>query len=137
MFTNVIESLHKATEANLHFQQEMYKKFTNFWPGMPVVGGPTEEAKKLQNKWTAFVNDLWKRHEEYINQQFKVGLQNIEKAFKLGEVKNVEELRAKTMELWQQCFASLKEAYEVQLRDWQKGLGKWFEFVGKEQPEHV
>jgi hypothetical protein len=132
MFANVIESLHKATEANLHFQQEMYKKFTNLWPGVPTPGASAEETKKLQKKWAAFVSDVLKRQEEYINTQFKAGLSNIEKAFEIGEVKNFEELRAKTLELWQQCFESLKEAYEGQIHDCQKALGKWFDFVSKD-----
>jgi len=132
MFASVIESLHKATEANLYFQQEMYKKFVSLWPGVPVPGTSAEEAKKQQKKWAAFVSDVLKRQEEYIGVQFKAGLQNIEKAFQLGEAKDVEELRAKTRELWQQCFGSLKEAYEGQIHDYQKAVGKWFELVTKD-----
>jgi hypothetical protein len=132
MFANVFESLQKATEANLQFQQETYRKLMTMWPGTPTsfAVGP-EKVRELQKKWGEFISNLLKQQGEFTETQFKAGLQNIEKFFELGEVKAPDELRAKCVELWQKCFESLGQAYQAQITDFQKAMGKWFELVTK------
>lgn len=133
MFATVFEGFQKATEANLQFQQEMYKKWLTSCPGMPGYQTfSTEQAQAFQKKWTEFVNDLLKRQGEFVESQFKGGVQNIEKFFQIGQSKSPEELRAKSVELWQQCFDSLRQTYQAQISDFQKAMGKWFELVTKQ-----
>jgi hypothetical protein len=132
MFATVVEGFQKATEANLQFQQDMYKKWMSLWPGVPMYQDiPAEQAQKFQKKWGEFVSDLIKRQGEFIDAQFKHGVQNVEKVFEFGEIKSPEELRAKSLDLWQQCFESLRQAYEAQIKDFQKATGKWFDLVTK------
>jgi hypothetical protein len=132
MFDQVFESLRKATEETVKFQQELFKKWVGLWPTYPVLPSSwTGKMQEFQKKWTDTVNDLLRRQRETTEAQFAVGLQNIEKAFQLCEAKTEEEIRAKTIELWQNCFLSLRQAFETQTRDFQAAMSKWMEFTSK------
>jgi len=132
MFDQVIESMRKATEATVKIQQEMFKKWISLWPGFAVGQvGCGEQAQQLQKKWAEVVTELVKRQQEAAEVQFKAGLETIEKTFQIGEVKDPEELRAKTIELWKHCFESLRQVSETQVREFQVAGQKWYDFVSK------
>ncbi len=132
MYEQVFETFRKATESNVQMQQEMFKKWFGMWPGMPAtLPAYGEKVKQFQKRWAESINETLQRQREFLETQFKVGLENIEKAFKLGEAKTSEELRTKTIDLWKSCFASLKQAYETQIRDFQAGVDKWTELMTK------
>jgi hypothetical protein len=132
MFDQVIENMRKATEATVQMQQEMFKKWVTLWPGVPGASPAWgEQAQKFQKRWAETVTELLKRQREVSEAQFKAGLQNIEKAFQLGEVKTPEELRARTIELWKQCFESLRQASEAQMREFQTAVEKFVDLMMK------
>jgi len=123
----------KITEATVGMQQEMFKKWFSLWPGIPAIPNyppsAPEQVKQFQKKWAETVNDLLKRHRETVETQFKAGQQNIEKAFQFGEAKTPEEMRAKSLELWQKCIDSVHQSSEAQIRDFQVAVEKWFEVM--------
>jgi hypothetical protein len=132
MFERVYENLRTATEANIHLQQELFEKWTSFWlgaPGLPV--GKTEQFPKVQKKFAEFAAEIIKKQHETWLAQFNAGLKNIEEAFHLPEAKDPEELRTKTIELWQKSFQCLRETYEAQVRDFQATVTKWTELMTK------
>jgi hypothetical protein len=132
MFDKVIESLRTATEQTVQLQQEMFKKWVSLFPSLPDASNPwTGQAQQFQKKWAETVKDLLKRQRETAETQFAAGLQNIEKTFQLCDAKTAEELRAKTSELWQQCFNSIRQAFEAQLRDCQTAMVKCVELMTK------
>jgi hypothetical protein len=132
MFEQVFDSLKTATEANLHMQQELFKKWFTMWPGVPAFPAPgAEPFNKFQKKWIDFVSEIVKKQRETMEAQFSVGMKYIEEAFRLNEVKDPEELRAKTIELWQKAFEVLRQVYETQMRDFQAAAVKWTEMVMK------
>jgi hypothetical protein len=129
MFDQVYQNMHKAVEANLQMQQEMFKKWAAMWPGIP--GTPADKVQEFQRKWADFVAETVKRQKEFMEAQFKAGVENVERAFRVGEAKTPEELKAKTLELWKKCFESLRVAYEAQIKDSQALLEKWIELTTK------
>lgn len=139
MIAPLFESMGKITGATVEMQQEMFKKWLGTWTGMPgmpsmsaMPGSPGawgEFLQKIQKKWAEAVNDLTRRHRETLELQFRTGMQNIEKAFQLTEAKSPEELRTKTVELWQKCFETAKQTSEAQLRDMQAAIQKWVELM--------
>jgi hypothetical protein len=132
MFEQVFENLRQATDATIQTQAEIYKKWAGLWPTVP--GSPPtwgEQAQKFHKKWSAFVNELVKKQHETLEVQYAAGLRNIEEAFQLAEIKDLEELRTKTLELWQKSFEALREVYEAQVRDFQSAVGKWTELMTK------
>jgi hypothetical protein len=131
MFDQAFESLRKATESSIALQQEMFRKWMSLWPGMPASTFPFTELQKLQKKWVDVVSELVKKRNESLEAQFKAGLQNIEDAFRLAEVKDPEVLRGKTVELWQKTFDYLRQSSETQVRDFQNAVSKWAELMTK------
>jgi hypothetical protein len=132
MFEPVFENLRKATEASIQMQQDLFKKWVALWPGVtqfPAVEGVP--FTKFQKKWTEVVTELVKKQRETMEAQFGAGLRNIEEAFHLADVKDPEELRAKTVEFWQKSFDCLRHLYDVQVRDFQHAAAKWGELFTK------
>jgi len=90
---------------------------------------------QLQREWVGVVGDLIKKQRESLEVQFSAGLGNIEKAFHLAEAQNPEELRTKTVELWQKTFDCLRQTYEAQARDFQAAMGKYAELITQGLPD--
>ena len=132
MFELVFESLKRATETTIQMQQEAFRKWATLWPGLPAVPGTfAEQAQKFQKKWAEFYEELLKKQRETLEAQFSAGLRNIEEAFRLADAKNPEELRTKTIELWQKSFECIRQLYDAQVRDFQAAVAKWTELVMK------
>jgi hypothetical protein len=130
MFEQVFDSMRKANEMNVRMQQELFKRWTALWPGVaaPFWG---EHVQALQKKWADTVNELVKRHCETQQEQFAAGLEQIEQAFQLAQIKDIETLRTKTLELWQKTFQFFQQSSEAQVRDFQNAVAKWTELVTK------
>jgi len=132
MFEPVFDSLKKVTETTLKMQKEMYEKWVSLWPGVrPAQTAFAEPAQKFQRKLAEFYEQALKSQRDTLEVQFKAGLKNIEDAFRLAEAKDPEELRARTTELWQKVFETLRQSTEAQLRDMQTFAGLWTDLVTK------
>jgi hypothetical protein len=138
MFVPVLENMGKITGATVEMQHELFNKWLSMWPGVPVVPSyPSawkEQVQRFRKRWAETVGELMKRQRETTEAQFKAGLQNIEKAFQIGEITNPEELRARTIELWQKCFEAVLRLSEAQTRDFQVAVEKWLELVTNPVP---
>jgi len=132
MFEQVIENLNLVRDSSIKLQQELFKKWVGAWAS-PWVGpnGGGDKVQQAQKKWHAFTADLVKKEREKLEAQFSAGLKNIEEAFHLAEVKEPEELRTKTIELWQRSIECMRQMYEAQMRDFQAAVTKWTELVLK------
>ena len=132
MFEPMFESLHKATDLTIQMQQDLFKKWVSLWPAapgaFPIYG---EQAQKFQKKWAEILEETLKKQREALEAQFTAGLKNLDATFKLAEVKDVQELRTRTTELWQKTFKCLQHAFETQLREFQTGVTRWTDLVTK------
>jgi hypothetical protein len=132
MFDTAFESIRKATESTMQVQQEMFKQLLGAWPGFPPSQPAVpEQVLKFQKKWAEVMTELIKKQSESFEAQFKVGLANIDEAFRLGKVKDTEELRAKTIELWQKTFDCMRRSSEAQTRDFQAAATRLAEVMMK------
>jgi hypothetical protein len=132
MFELVYESLKKATEMSLQMQQETFKRWVGFGPGLPLTPSAVpEQAQKFQKKWVEFLEDVLKKQREALAAQFQAGLKHTEEAFRLVEAKDPTELRARTVELWQKIFETLQQTFEAQIREFQGVAGRWTELLTK------
>jgi hypothetical protein len=128
----IIDSVRKATESSVALQQELFRKWVSFWPGMPVSVIPFDELQKVQKKWVEMVCELFQRENNILAVQFKSGFGAIEKLCRLAEAKDAEQLRSKTMELWQKTFDDLWLLSDAQLRGFQNAVAKMAELTPKE-----
>jgi hypothetical protein len=130
MFDQIFDTMRKATEANVRMQQELFQRWAALWAGAPAPPASwAEQAEGFRKKWAEAVQELVKRQRQTQQEQFAAGLKQIEQAFKLAEVKDVDELRARTLELWQQTFQLLQQSYEAQARDFQAAVARWAELI--------
>jgi hypothetical protein len=109
----------------------MVKKWIGLWPGLPAVPAVPEQMQQVQKKWAETVGELLKKQRVSTEALFKAGVENLEKAFQGGEVKTPEEMRAKTLELWQKCFEGMRQAWEAQIRDFQMVVARFTEMMTK------
>lgn len=131
MFNAVFESLRKATDVTMQMQQDLFKKWASFWPGVVSPAAWGDQAQKIPRKWAETVAEMVKKQNEALEAQFQVGLRNIEEAFQLAQVKDPEELRTRTQELWQKSFDCLRQTFEAQVREFQAAMSKWTELMTK------
>ncbi|MFO1095339.1 MAG: hypothetical protein U0992_18845 [Planctomycetaceae bacterium] len=131
MFNNVMDTFRQATETTVKLQQEMFKQWMSLCPTPPSTPGWGREIQELQQQWAATVRDLVKQQATLTESQFKAGVQNIEQAFKCADAKSPEELHAKSLELWKQCFDNLRQVSESQLRGFESVMEKWSALMTK------
>ncbi len=134
MFDLAIENLRNAADATIRMQQELFTKWVGLWPAMPAAPAfPAAFGEPLafQKRWTEYVGEQIKKQRESLESQFSAGLKSIEEAFRIGEAKNPEELRARTIELWRKAFDFQRQVCEAQLRDFQAAVAKWTESAAK------
>jgi hypothetical protein len=129
MFEPVFQSLRMMTEANLQMQQELFKRWVGMRTGMAAPNGGGEPIVQAQKRGAKFVAELAKTQREALEAQFSAGLKNIEEACRLAEAKDPEELRARTVELWQKSFDCVGQMYEAQMRGFQAAVSRWTELV--------
>jgi hypothetical protein len=132
MFDQVFDSFRKLTESGFQQQQEMFKKWIGMWPVFPgYAPAAPEQVVKFQKKWIEYLSEVVKKQREALEAQFNAGMQHIEEAFRLAEVKEPEELRTKTLALWQKTFELLRQSFETQVRECQAAVTQWTELVTK------
>ena len=130
MFDPVFENLRKATELTIQTQRDLFKRWVALWEGgptfQPVVG---EKGQKIQKQWTETVTDMLKQQREAMEVQFSAGLKSLEAAFAVAGAKDVEEVRVKSIELWEKSFDCLRKAFEAQASEFQKAAARWNELA--------
>jgi hypothetical protein len=129
MFDQVYQNLRAATEASIRMQQDLFKKWLGLWTPGTAPNGAGESAPKIQERWAKFLTEQAEAQRETLEAQFRAGLKHIEEAFRLAEAKSPEELRGKTLELWQKSFDCLKQLYDAQARGFQTALARWTELM--------
>ena len=129
MFEAVFDTLRKATDSTIQMQQELFNKWVGVVPSALPVAPPVGDPAKLQKKWVQTFAELFHKQRESMEAQFSDGLRNIEEAFRLAGAKDPEELRARTIELWQKTFELLRQTYEARAHDFQEAVTKWAELM--------
>jgi hypothetical protein len=132
MFNPIFDCLQKATESTIRMQEQMLKNWVSLWPGHPAApSAGTEQVSNFQKKWVESMTDLVKKQGEALETQFKAGLRNLEDVFRLAEARDPEELRRKTVELWQKAFDSLRQCSEAQANNFQTAVARWTDLMMK------
>jgi hypothetical protein len=126
-----LTNLRKVAETSVGLQQELFRTWASLWPQAPVSAFPITELQKFQKKWIEIIGELFQRQNDSLAIHFGAGLETIEEVFHLAEAKDAEELRNKTIKLWQKTFAYLQQASQAQLRDFQNAVSKWTELMNR------
>jgi hypothetical protein len=132
VFDQAFAGFRKATESIIHFQQDMFRQWTQFYPTFPKPpGAVTEPIQKCQKEWAKTLTEMTRKFQETWDSQYKAGLRLITEAFKVAETRDPEELRQKTVELWNKAFACLQGLAQTQVKEFQAASAKWIEMMSK------
>jgi hypothetical protein len=127
-----IESVRRTTESSVAAQQEMFHRWVSMWPWVPASAFPFGQMQKLQEAWVEMVGDLVERQNHLLATQLKLGFGTVERLFRLAEVKDPEQLRTRTVEVWRKAFDYLWMISAAQVRSLENALGKLSELAHRE-----
>ena len=96
-------------------------------------GGSLENFQIAQKQWGETVTELLNRHRETLDEQYKAGIRLLDDSFRAGEVKDPEQFRHFSEELWKRSLSTLETAVESQMHDVQTVLEKWFQAAAAEE----
>ncbi len=129
--SRIIDPIRAEAESSVAMQQGLFKKWIGMWPGVLIPPPSSEEPQSFQKKWIEVGGEMLRKQNEWLKVQFEAGLRTIEDAFHLAEAKDAEELRARTIHLWQKTIDRLCQASEAQIRGLQSAVGRWTELMNK------
>jgi hypothetical protein len=132
VFEEVFENVQKAAQTNFETQQEMFRKWSAGWSGLPQPQNTwLEKAKLFQKEWAKTVKELLKEHRDVFDEQYQLVVDSLDDAFRLAQssdpqeyAKRCETLCRKTLEVW-------RETSELQSKEFQAALNKWLELATK------
>jgi hypothetical protein len=104
-------------------------KFTGAMVSATSLKACEEQIQWFQKWWVQTVRELLRGQRETVEAQFEASQQYIEKAFQIGEARSAEEVRARTLELWQKGFETVRQVSEAQARDFTVAIKKWGELI--------
>jgi hypothetical protein len=122
--SGIIGSMRKTTESSVAMQQELFDKWVHAWPWVPVSVFPFGELQKTQRKGVEMVGELMQRQNNLFSVQLKMGFETMDRLFHLAEVKDPQQLRSWTMEMWQKAFDDLWLISNAQMRTLQNAVDK-------------
>lgn len=136
MFEQLFESLRKASESSLMGQQQLLDQWIQQWPSPPLgaAGAGAEFASSIRKRWTDSLSEGLNRHRENFDSAYRNGIQLIEQALRVSDVKSGEEYRRSLEDLWRKVSDTAKDHVESQLRDLHKAAERWLELAHKNQP---
>jgi hypothetical protein len=136
MFEQLFESLRKASESSLIGQQQLLDQWIQQWPSPPLgaTGTGPEWATSLRKRWTDSLSEGLNRHREIFDTAYRSGIQLIEQALHVSDVKTGDEYRRSVEELWRKVSDTAKDQVETQLRELHKTAERWLELAHKAQP---
>jgi hypothetical protein len=132
LFEDVFDNLRKTAEANLEMQQELFRQWTAKWPGVPQPQNAwVERAQKLQKDWAKTVKDVLERHREVLDEQYRLGLDSLEEAFRVAQSSDPQEFAKRCEALCRKSLELLRDAGELQAKEIQDGFTKWVDLATK------
>ncbi len=136
MFEQLFESLRKASESSLMGQQQLFDQWTQQWPSPPLgaAGAGAEWASTIRKRWTDSLSEGLNRHREIFDTTYRNGIQLIEQALRVSDVKSGDEYRRSVEELWRKVSDTANEQVETQLRELHKTAERLLELAHKNQP---
>ena len=129
----IIDRIRAETESSIALHQGLFKNWIGMWPGVLVPTTPFEEPQKFHKKWMEVGGELLSKQNAWLKAQFEAGLRTIEDAFHLAGAEDPEELRTRTIQLWQKTFDSLCQASEAQIHGLHSAVARWTELMNKGQ----
>ena len=125
MFDLLFESFRKASESSMQVPMDMLKNLTQQMP--TASGAGMEFSKTFQKRWAELAIESMNKHRESLDSTYRTGIQLVEQALRVSDVKSSAEYQKIVEELWRKLVDVYKEQSEGQVRDLQTWAAKSFE----------
>jgi hypothetical protein len=136
VYGDVLNHIQKAGEANLKLQQDLFKQWTNLWPGFPSPKNEwLDKVREFQRDWADSVSKLAHKHREVLDKQYDATVESLEEALRLGDASNPEEFRQRTEQLCRKTLDCMREISKTQMEEFQEAVTNWSELATKAKPE--
>jgi len=131
MFAQLFDSFRKASESSLQAQQDLFKRWVQQWPTLPLGGNATasEWTDTWHKRWLESTSEALNKHRELLDATYTSGIEVIEQTFKVGEAKSPEDYRRLVEALWRKLSDNFKSQSESQFREFQNASEKWLELA--------
>ena len=126
MLDQVFEMSRKAIESSLQMQQAMFKHWTQDMPSAaPATGGLSSDwGGAMRKRWVGLVLDALNKHREWLDSNYRVLIQTLEKVFHVPEARSSEEAVHAIEDVWKSVFEAMKSQSEGQFREFQSWAEK-------------
>ena len=92
LFEEVFENVQKTAQANIEMQQELFRKWTAGWPGVPQPqANYVEKAKQFQKDWAKTVKELLNKHRDVFDERYQLAVDSLDEAFRVAQSSNPQE----------------------------------------------
>jgi hypothetical protein len=131
MFAQLFDSFRKASESSLQAQQDLFKRWVQQWPSLPLGSNAatSEWTDAWHKRWLESTSDALNKHRELLDATYTSGIEVIEQTFKVGEAKSPEDYRRLVEALWRKLSDTFKAQSESQFREFQSATEKWLELA--------
>jgi hypothetical protein len=125
VFEQAFDSLRKTAEANVEMQQELFRQWGTNWPGFPQSQNAwVERVQKFQKDWAKTVKELLSKHREILDEQYRMGLESLDEAFRVLQSSDPEDYAKRCEALCKKSLEVMREAGELQVKETQEALSK-------------
>jgi hypothetical protein len=132
VFEDVLESLRKAAEANVEMQQEMFRQWSEHWPGFPQMPGNwSDKLQRFQKEWARTAKDLVAKHREVFDKQYDLASESLEEAFRTAQSSDPQQFASRCQDACRKSLDIFREIGELQIKETQDALNKWISLAVK------
>jgi hypothetical protein len=132
VFSQWFANVRKTAEANVAMQQELFRKWSQMWPGIPNPQASwLERTREFQREWANTVSDLARKHRDTLDRQYQAALESLDESLKLMQASDPAQFREYAEQLCRKTLDCSREMAETQFREFQQAVSKWTEFVTK------
>ena len=125
VFEQAFDSLRKTAEANVEMQQELFRQWGTNWPGFPQSQNAWgERVQKFQKDWAKTVKELLSKHREILDEQYRLGLESLDEAFRVLQASDPEDYAKRCEALCKKSLEVMREAGELHVKETQEALSK-------------
>ncbi len=139
MLDQLLDTFRKASESSLRMQQDVFKTLTQQWtapfPGSAGAASPAgENAAAFQKRFVTLALEMLKKHREALDSAYASGIQIMEQALRVTDVRSPEDFRKVSEDVWRKLTETYKTEAEARFRDFQKWMDESFLAAQKPKP---
>jgi translation initiation factor 2 alpha subunit (eIF-2alpha) len=130
LFEDALKTFEQVMQSGVKLQKETTKCWTEVMSDAALPNEWQEKAKKAAAESLNLSQNQLKETMKLMEQQSKLGLDLVQQALNAAQSKDLKEGQAKTRELWESCFTTVKTSAQTLIQHNAKALESWQNLMG-------